>query len=75
VRFGILLDRSHRPQVLVKLGGDHRPERTEDHRHAEVKDEPPVHHGARLFLLERMVDVHIDGGPQLANRDRVVKVD
>ena len=42
VRFGILLDRSHRPQVLlVEPRGDGRPERAEDSRHAEVKDQPP----------------------------------
>jgi hypothetical protein len=76
VRFGVLLDRSHRPQVLlVELGGDHRSERAEGNRHAEVQDQPPVDRGARLFLLEGVVDVYIHCGPQRADPDRVVEID
>ena len=76
VRFGVLLDRGHGPLVLlVEAGDDLWPERAEGNGHVDVKDQPARHGGAGLVRLERVVDVHIYGGPQLADPDGVVKID
>ena len=76
LRFGELLDRSHGPQVfLVESGNDRGPEWAEDNRHGDVKDQPPVYRGAIVFVLEGVVDMHVDCGLQLSDPDGVVKVD
>ena len=72
---GLLLDRRDSPHILdVKGSNDQRAQRAQKGRHGDIQEEPPGEVRSTLLLLEGVVDVYVDGRPELADVDRVVEV-